>query len=51
MSAPVKTCPLLAELSGAYFTLPVLRVMSGAQNTHEELIVYAFKHEHMKERC
>lgn len=49
MSAPVKICPLVAELSGAYFTLPVLPVVLRVQNTNKELIVFAFQHDHMKE--
>lgn len=43
MSAPVKTCPLVAELSGAYFTLPVLHVMSRVHDTMRNLLVVFLK--------
>ena len=49
--APLQTCPLVAELSGAYFTLPMLHVVPRVQNTNKDPILDAFQCEHMEERC
>lgn len=45
MCAPLKNCPLAAEPSGAYFTLPVLHVVSRVKNTSNDPVPDAFQHE------